>query len=98
MERLSALCLELSRSDLLREKSNDRATDDSDGPGDEKGSQEGQSSDDDGESEVGEIYEATVSIDSFNDVKVQFAVLGLIERGTKRRPGSDTHTYWRLTE
>jgi hypothetical protein len=31
-------------------------------------------------------------------VKVQFSALGLIEKGSKRRPGSDTSTYWRLTD
>ncbi len=99
MERLSALCLEISRDDLLEDEPRDREADDT---SDAKKSQEGQDtdsgSDDDGDSRVGGIYGATVTIESFNDVKVQFVALGLIEAGTKRRPGSDTHTYWRLTE
>lgn len=46
---------------------------------------------------VGAVYSATAAIESFNDVKVQFAALGFIERGDRRRPGSDKSTYWRLT-
>lgn len=100
MERLSALCLEVSRDDLLEKERSDSKADGTGSPGDNKNSQEGQDSgsDDDDDDQVGQIYEATVTIESFNDVKVQFAALGLIERGTKRRPGSDTRTYWRLTE
>jgi hypothetical protein len=48
--------------------------------------------------EVGKIYDATATIEGFNVVKVQFAALGLIEQGTKRRPPSDTRRYWRLTK
>jgi hypothetical protein len=47
---------------------------------------------------IGGVYEAQVTIESFNDVKVQFAALGFVEKGKKRRPGSDTSTYWLLTE
>lgn len=98
MERLSALCLGMSRDDLLKKEPSDT---EADAAGDEKDKHQGQGSgsdDDDDDSQVGEIYEATVAIESFNDVKVQFAALGLAEKGTKRRPGSDTSTYWRLTE
>ncbi|MGA4732165.1 DUF4062 domain-containing protein [Micromonospora taraxaci] len=98
MERLSALCLEASSDDLLKKDRNDRGTDDSDDPGNKDDSQEGPDAESDDDDQVGRIYEATVSIESFNDVKVQFAALGLIEKGAKRRPGSDRHTYWRLTE
>lgn len=84
-ERLSALCVELAREDLIKDD------DDSDDT----------ASDEDVETEedrrVGRIYEAEVTLDSFNDVKVQFSALELIEKGTKRRPGSDTSSYWRLT-
>lgn len=51
-----------------------------------------------GDARVGALYNAKVTIESFNDVKVQLSALNLIEKGTKRRPGSDTRTYWLLTE
>lgn len=92
MGRLSALCLDMASKDLIEDEDEDRSADD------EGGDRE---SDDDDEHEkdrrVGVIYEAEVSIESFNDVKVQFSALGLIEKGKKRRPGSDTKTYWMLT-
>jgi uncharacterized protein DUF4062 len=96
-ERLSALCLKASRDDLLKER-NDNDVDDSDNTGTEKNSQEDQDKGSGKDLPIGEVYDATVTTESFNDVKVQFAALGLIEKGTKRRPGSDTHKYWRLTE
>ncbi|MDR6639612.1 DUF4062 domain-containing protein [Paenarthrobacter nitroguajacolicus] len=83
---LSALCLKLSRKDLIKTDSQelDRA--------EEEGDSEG------GDDRVGNIYAAPVTTDSFNDVKVHLNALGLIEQGTKRRPGSDTNTYWKLTD
>ncbi|MGN9913595.1 DUF4062 domain-containing protein [Phytohabitans sp. LJ34] len=98
MERLSALCLEMSRDELLTQKSSDSEADDSDNGGDKKTDQEGEDSGTNDDGEVGQVYEAEVTIESFNDVKVQLTALGLIVGGTKRRPPSDTHTYWRLTE
>lgn len=47
---------------------------------------------------IGRIYKTDVLVESFNDVKVQFAALDLIENGARRRPSSDTNTYWVLTE
>lgn len=87
-ERLSALCKGLAREDLIEED------DESDDTGSDEGKQADETEDD---KRIGRIYEADVTIDSFNDVKVQFSALELIEKGTKRRPGSDTSTYWRLT-
>lgn len=86
MESLSALCLTLSRKDLL--KAEDKETE-----------QEEESTQNDAEEEqVGIIYEAEITVDSFNDVKVHLNALGLIEKGNKRRPASDTNTYWKLTD
>jgi hypothetical protein len=90
-ERLSVLCFDMAREDLLSD--NDR---------DEEKAQavdggEAQSVDDEDDERIGGVYEAEVTIESFNDVKVQFAALGFVEKGTKRRPGSDTNTYWLLT-
>lgn len=102
MERLSALCLEMSEDDLLTKEPSDAGADAGADEQDEHQGKDADSAvgddDDDDDSQVGQIYEATVSIESFNDVKVQFVALGLTENGTKRRPGSDTSTYWRLTE
>lgn len=91
-ERLSVLCLDMARDDLVNnERDEEERAEPSDG---------GEDKDVDGEDDerVGRVYEAEVTIESFNDVKVQFAALGFIEKGTKRRPGSDTSTYWLLTE
>jgi hypothetical protein len=94
MERLSDLCLEMSRADLVK-----KATKDTDDEGNEEQQADDAESDSaDVDEVVGGVYEATVTIDSFNDVKVQLVALALIESGTKRRPASDTRTYWRLTE
>lgn len=94
MERLSALCLELARADLLKDEDRNEELNE-----DDEEHERGEETDDsDDDSQVGNVYNAVVSIDSFNDVKVQFAALALVERGTKRRPGSDTSTYWRLTD
>lgn len=90
IERLSDLCLEMTRDDLLKKDSDDEE--------EEQRSDEDDDSDSADVEEVGRIYDVTVTIDSFNDVKIQFVALALIEKGTKRRPGSDTRTYWRLTE
>jgi hypothetical protein len=92
-ERLSALCLEMAREDLLSGKERyevDR--------GQAAGGGESKSADDEGRDPIGDVYAAEVTIESFNDVKVQFAALAYIEKGVKRRPGSDTSTYWLLTE
>lgn len=87
-ERLSALCLTLARRKYVRED-----------PVDVEGEGQETSNGDAGQGrDVGWIYEAEVGIESFNDVKVQFAGLGLTEKGTKRRPGSDTNTYWMLSD
>jgi hypothetical protein len=96
-ERLSALCEGLARDDLMKDDNNDddntnAVTDASEAFGDDEADEPRQ------DNRVGRIYDVTVTIDSFNDVKVQFAALGLIEKGGKRRPGSDTSTYWRLTD
>lgn len=95
-ERLSDLCSTLARKDLIKEDRND--DDDTDAAMDTNDTSD---DDRDGEAEeddrVGRIYDVEVTIDSFNDVKVQFSALGLIEKGTRRRPGSDTSTYWLLT-
>lgn len=102
MERLSALCLDISRDDLLKKEPSDTEGAAGDDEEDAHQSQDTDSvsddDDDDDDSQVGAVYEAEVAIESFNDLKVQFAALGLIEKGIKRRPGSDTSTYWRLTE
>jgi hypothetical protein len=73
-QRLSALCLEMAREELLDDDTRDE------------------------DDQIEVIYDAEVTIKSFNDVKVQFAALSFIENGKKRRPGSDTSTYWLLTE
>lgn len=93
-ERLSALCDGLARDDLLKDE------DDADGATSAAEASADQPGDDgaDDSKRVGRIYDVEVTIESFNDVKVQFSALGLIEKGTKRRLGSDTSTYWRLTE
>ncbi|MEQ1700474.1 MAG: DUF4062 domain-containing protein [Ilumatobacteraceae bacterium] len=92
-ERLSALCLQLAYSDLVEEDDDeDEEDEDSAASTDESNVADAEPS-----RKVGNVYEATVTIESFNDVKVQFSALGLIERGTRRRPGSDTNTYWLLT-
>lgn len=49
-------------------------------------------------SAIGAVYNAEVDSDSYDLVKVQFAALGLIESGTRRRPPSDTRSYWKLSE
>lgn len=86
VESLSTLCLTLSRKDLIQ--SEDRETE----------INEELTESDDEEQPVGKIYEAEITLDSFNDVKVHLNALGLIEKGNKRRPGSDTSTYWKLTD
>ena len=40
---------------------------------------------------------AEIDSQGFEDVKVQFFSLGLIERSERRRPVSDSNTYWKLT-
>jgi hypothetical protein len=92
-ERLSALCLEMSRDDLLKKDVGDKKDDDQDQ--DTKADSEDDDADD---RQISKIYDATVTMESFNDVKVQFAALELIEKGTKPRPPSNTTRYWRLTE
>lgn len=99
VDRLSALCGRLSRVDLIPDDDDTGATTDAaDGSSndDRSGDKEDKAPRED--ARVGRIYHVQVTIDSFNDVKVQFSALGLIEKGTKRRPGSDTSTYWSLTE
>jgi hypothetical protein len=91
-ERLSSLCDGLARDDLLNDEEDDPATDAEAGNGKDDEHDEAE------DNRVGAIYEVEVTIASFNDVKVQFSALGLIEKGTKRRPGSDTNAYWRLTD
>lgn len=92
-ERLSALCDGLARDDLIKDDDNDDDDTGAATAGDEAPADESEEDD-----SVGRIYDVKVTIESFNDVKVQFAALGLVEKGTKRRPGSDTNTYWRLTD
>lgn len=83
LETLSALCLRLARRDLL----------------DEDGSKTDQEGDPEDENRpVGAVYEAVVLRESFNDVKVQLLALQLIEHGSRRRPPSDTNSYWQLTD
>lgn len=82
---LSTLCLKLSRRDLIKTDSKEI-----------EGAEE-ESDSDGGDRPVGSIYTAPITADSFNDVKVHLNALGLIEKGAKRRPGSDTNTYWKLT-
>lgn len=94
IERLSELCLDLAREELLDddEDQNDAAAADA---------AEGKSAEADeggGSSKIGGVYEAEVALDSCNDVKVQFSALGLIEKGTRRRPPSDHKNYWMLTQ
>jgi hypothetical protein len=101
-ERLSALCDRLARNDLIKDADNDddeadAATGDDEAFADESGDDE-EADEAEEDNRVGRIYDVVVTIESFNDVKVQFSALGLIEKGTKRRPGSDTSTYWRLTD
>ncbi|SDP62002.1 protein of unknown function [Klenkia soli] len=88
-ERLTALCDRLTREDLLDDD------DDDDNNNNDADGVEGDAKED---RRVGAIYDVEVTLDSFNDVKVQFSALGLIANGSKRRPGSDTNTYWRLTD
>jgi hypothetical protein len=88
-DRLSALCLDMAQEELLKVERDDE---------ERAESSEGGEDDDEDKGPIGNVYEATIAIESFNDVKVQFAALGFIEKGTKRRPGSDTNTYWLLTE
>lgn len=101
-ERLSALCDKLARDDLMNDGDDDAGDDDADDTDAATDADEPSSGDEcDGakqDDRVGRIYDVEVTIDSFNDVKVQFSALGLIEKGSKRRPGSDTSTYWRLTD
>ena len=52
----------------------------------------------DEDNRVGRIYDVEVTIESFNEVKAQFLALGVIEKGLKRRSGSDTTTYRGLTD
>jgi hypothetical protein len=93
MERLSTLCLEVSRNDLIKDEEDDDTNSDEEQTGDDGDTeQSGQ------DNRVGAVYDAQVAIESFNDVKVQFSALDLIQKGTKRRPGSDTNTYWVLTD
>jgi hypothetical protein len=98
----------MSREDLLKDDDDDEPDDsdvgeptngdgDAAADGDEDDEDDDEDEDED-EDRVGAIYDAEVSIESFNDIKVQFSALGLIEKGTKRRPGSDTNTYWLLTD
>ncbi|MEV3939020.1 DUF4062 domain-containing protein [Glycomyces sp. NPDC049804] len=82
VESLSALCLTMAQDELL--ESEPEAVDSGDAQEKPK--------------RVGGIYDAEITTDCFNDIKVQFAALGLIESGVKRRPASDTKTYWKLTE
>ena len=91
-ERLSALCDGLTRDDLLKDDDNADATETDEDDKTDEGDEDKQ------DKRVAQIYDVEVTLESFNDVKVQFAALGLIEKGTKRRPGSDTSTYWRLTD
>jgi hypothetical protein len=91
-KRLSALCLAMARSELIKDDESGHGTSvDTTTVGD------GADGADEQDDRVGAIYDARVTIESFNDVKVQFSALGLIDKGTKRRPGSDTNTYWLLT-
>ncbi|THV41939.1 DUF4062 domain-containing protein [Glycomyces buryatensis] len=53
--------------------------------------------DDVDEEPVGRVYEAKIASQSFDDIKVQFDALGLIENGSKKRLASDTNVYWKLT-
>ncbi len=87
--RLSHLCSTLARKALVNA---DADSDASQSPREASGDT---TEEDD---HIGQIYNTKVAIESFNDVKVQFSALGLIENGVKRRPGSDTNTYWRLTD
>ena len=92
-ERLSALCEGLAQDDLIKDDDNDDGDADAATDADEESADEAEE-----DQRVGRIYDVEVTIESFNDVKVQFTALGLVEKGTKRRPGSNTSTYWRLTE
>lgn len=84
--RLSDLCAVLARRDLVRAPTPAGSSDAEDATEEEPENDR-----------IGQIFEAEVTIESFNDVKVQLSALGLIEKGTKRRPGSDRNTYWLLT-
>ena len=96
IERLSELCLDLARADLMDDEDGEDGEDCEDEPVESKkkskGEAKGAKSD-----RIGGVYAAEVALDSFNDVKVQFSALGLIEKGTRRRPPSDGSNYWRLT-
>jgi Domain of unknown function (DUF4062) len=103
-KRLSALCLEMARSALIKddesdddEVEGDDESDDDEIEGDDESDDDEVEGDDESDDRVGVIYDARVTIESFNDVKVQFSALDLIAKGAKRRPGSDTNTYWLLT-
>ncbi|MDN5745928.1 MAG: DUF4062 domain-containing protein [Nocardioidaceae bacterium] len=87
IERLSDMCLDLAREDLLEEDEDFAA----------KAVKSAQKEKERQASRVGGVYEAEVALDSFNDVKVQFSALGLIEKGSRRRPASDYKKYWLLT-
>lgn len=96
-ERLSALCFRLAKDDLINADDTEEDADAAEGTDDATADESG---DDEPETDrrVGRIYDVEVSIESFNDFKVQFSALALIEKGAKRRPASDTSTYWRLTD
>jgi hypothetical protein len=87
IERLSEMCLDLAREDLLEEDEVFEANAVKNAKKEEARRA----------SRVGGVYEAEVALGSFNDVKVQFSALGLIEKGARRRPASDGNNYWLLT-
>lgn len=87
LKRLSAMCLDLAREELLEEDEAFAA----------KAVKNAKKEKTRQASRVGDVYDAEVALDSFNDVKVQFAALGLIEKGSRRRPPSDYKNYWLLT-
>ena len=86
IERLSEMCLDLAREDLIEDDEAFAAKAVKSAKEKERRA-----------ARIGGVYEAEVALDSFNDVKVQFSVLGLIEKGSRRRPASDYKNYWLLT-
>lgn len=54
--------------------------------------------DDDLPEDFGRASESKLYNQSFENILLQFFALGLIQRGTRRRPMSDTEKYWALTD
>lgn len=83
-ERLSALCLRIAHEGLMGKEAQSG----------DAGSEAGEND----PAKIGGIYEAEVGRKALNDVRVQLAALGLMEKGKRRRTSSDGNTCWMLTD